>query len=215
MSCYILRHLQDRGTLTVHPASILTMQMEKLALLKMRCIRHLPARQTNTMSLRDNVYAFQFRSEPVSQTLTPFLTAFAIAASQMQKLKAFELWAPIEWELQDHFEWDWDLSAIAAGTRDELLAPSLAWGIAYANRGVRPFSSNLGEIAPVAKQLWWRTADWRPRQDLRCLFQQIGSDRGDEPVVEHFDPGSRLREQGRCDFEAASQASNGLLDTPV
>jgi hypothetical protein len=165
--------------------------------------------------LRDNVYEFQFRSEPVSQTLTPFLTAFAKAAAQMQKLKAFELWAPIEWELQDQLEWEWDLSAIAAGSRDEMLTPSLAWGIAYADRGVRPFSSNLGEIAPAARQLWWRTADWRPQQDLHCLFQQIGSDRGDEPVVEHFDPESRLRAQGRCDFEAASQASNGLLDTPV
>jgi hypothetical protein len=165
--------------------------------------------------LRNNVYEIQFRSEPVSHTLTPFLTAFAKAVAHMPKLKAFELWAPIQWELQDQFEWEWDLSAIATGTRDEILTPSLAWGIAYADRGVRPFSSNLGEIAPAARQLWWRTADWRPQQDLHCLFQQIGSDRGDEPVVEHFDPESRLRAQGRCDFEAAGQAWNGLLDTPV
>lgn len=166
-------------------------------------------------SLRDNVYEFQFRSEPVSETLTPFLTAFAKAAAQMPKLKAFELWAPIEWELQDQFEWKWDLSAIAAGTRDELLAPSLAWGIAYAGRGVRPFSSDGREIVPAARQLWWRTADWRPQQDLHCLFQQIGAERGDEPVREHFDSESRLRAQGRCGFKAAGQASDRLLDTPV
>ena len=164
---------------------------------------------------RDNVYEFQFRSEPVSETLTPFLTAFAKAAAQMPKLKAFELWAPIEWELQDQFEWEWDLSAIAAGTRDELLAPSLAWGIAYADRDVRPFSSDGREIVPAARQLWWRTADWRPQQDLRFLFQQIGAERRDKPIVEHFDPESRLRAQGRCDFEAAGQTSNRSLHTPV
>jgi hypothetical protein len=171
--------------------------------------------ETHRSALSGRVYKFQFRSEPVSHTLTPFLTAFAKAAAQMRKLKAFELWAPIEWELQDQFEWEWDLSAIAAGTRDELMAPSLAWGIAYADRGVRTFSSDCGEIVPAARQLWWRTADWRPQQDLHRLFQQIGADRSDEPAVEHFDPESRLRAQGRLDFEAAGLASNGLSDTTI
>ncbi|KAF2183381.1 hypothetical protein K469DRAFT_668401 [Zopfia rhizophila CBS 207.26] len=112
----------------------------------------------------------RFRVQPNDEVLVPFLTAFAKAASSMPALKEACLWAPLTWDAGDvDGDEDYDTTQIA-----KWLNRPLAWGITYvapATFGFHPFP---GQHYSESRQLWWTTAQWRPGDELRHLFQQIG-----------------------------------------
>ncbi|KAL9110349.1 MAG: hypothetical protein Q9227_005080 [Pyrenula ochraceoflavens] len=125
----------------------------------------------------------QFRVVPNDEVLVPFLTAFAKAASSMPVLKEAYLWAPLVWRASsiDEYE-DYDDAQIAKWPSEPL-----AWGIAYAAPATHGFYPFRGQRYSESRQLWWMTAQWRPNDDLRFLFQQIG-DQNTE-LVEYWGDG--------------------------
>ncbi|KAH6644452.1 hypothetical protein C7974DRAFT_439786 [Boeremia exigua] len=166
--------------------------------------------ETMDRDLRRARYFFNYRIEPNEAVLTPFLTAFSKAAGRMPKLKTFELWSPLVWDLPEYIEYSWDISWVAEGTRDELCDADMAWGVAYASPGARMFPTDSSIPVSATRQLWWRTAGWRPQEDLHRLFHCIGNAGGDEEIMDQYDPGKLLPAQGRKDFEAAAQHLSSL-----
>ncbi|KAL9621686.1 MAG: hypothetical protein Q9160_003939 [Pyrenula sp. 1 TL-2023] len=122
----------------------------------------------------------KFRVTPNDELLNPFLTAFAKAASSMQSLKEACLWAPLTWDAGDvdGYE-DYDSTQIAKWPD----AP-LAWGITYVAPATFGFHIFPGQHYSSSRQLWWTTAQWRPSDELRRLFQRIGDENTE--LVEHW-----------------------------
>lgn len=58
---------------------------------------------------------------------------------------------------------------------------------------------------PRARQITWGTAEWLCKQDFMAFFLQIGAVQYGGEMLEHFEPESRLKAQGRANFGAASQ----------
>lgn len=115
----------------------------------------------------ENVTTEKFRVEPNDDVLTPFVTSFAKAAYNMPALKEACLWTPLIWDA-DEDEYG-DGSEVA-----EFPDNPLAWGITYiapGNFGFHPFP---GQHYADVRQLWWTTGKWRPSDELRHLFHQIG-----------------------------------------
>ncbi|KAL9617419.1 MAG: hypothetical protein Q9160_007776 [Pyrenula sp. 1 TL-2023] len=131
---------------------------------------------TSTITVR------KFRVCPNNEVLVPFLTAFAKAASSPNSMPALReacLWAPLTWDWDaDDMGSDSDDSDDFDATEHIALWPDrpLAWGIAY----VAPHTFGLhafpGEHYAQVRQLWWMTAQWRPDEHLRGLFQRIGDE---------------------------------------
>lgn len=115
----------------------------------------------------------KFRVQPNDGVLVPFLTAFGKAACAMPALKEACLWAPLKWEADglDHYE-GYDSTQVTKYPFSSL--SSLAWGITYVAPHTFGFHPFPGQHYSESRQLWWTTARWRPNEELRQLFQQIG-----------------------------------------
>jgi hypothetical protein len=112
----------------------------------------------------------KFRVQPNDDVLVPFLTAFAKAAANMPVLKEACLWTPLKW--------DWDGADGYENFNSQEIAKSpdqpLGWGITYVAPHNLGFHAFPGQHHSESRQLWWTTAQWRPSDELRHLFQQIG-----------------------------------------
>jgi hypothetical protein len=128
--------------------------------------------------------AAQFRTVPVSDTLEPFLSAFATATKAMPSLKQAALWSPLKFHPSDV-----DGGAYASPTADpntEHLCGQLAWGLAYTSPGAsRNFYTAQATVASRARQIWWSTGDWQPSAQLGRLIRDIGQGSHGGEVVQH------------------------------
>jgi hypothetical protein len=131
----------------------------------------------------------QYRVVPNEDTLVPFLTSFARAATSMPSLTQAALWSPI------------DISPVDVGESDEEFELEnsndhqyLAWGLAYIKPGTDAFLDHPGEeisreiskeISKV-RQIWWKVAKWRPDPELHKLVQAIGYQEHGEGLQEHW-----------------------------
>ena len=116
----------------------------------------------------DIIAQTQFRVVPNAAVLNPFLTAFAMAASRMPKLKDANLWTPLLWYNNDDVPENWV-------EFQHLKDRWLAWGVAYD----KPSQGN-------PRKLTWRVADWRPNERLHALFRNIGHDQHGDTLEEDW-----------------------------
>jgi hypothetical protein len=129
----------------------------------------------------------QYRVVPNEDTLVPFLTSFARAATSMPSLTQATLWSPI------------DVCPVEVdGNSDD--HQELAWGIAYCRAGIEaPLRDDPGEDFSDVRQIWWKVAKWRPDPELHKLFQAIGHQSPGEGLQEYWDDyqyGQDLIERG-------------------
>jgi hypothetical protein len=113
----------------------------------------------------------KFRVQPDNNVLVPFLTAFANAAVNMPVLKEACVWTLFLWGTSDldGYE-DFDSNQISKWPERPL-----AWGITYIAPYTFGFHPHPGQHFSQSRQLWWTTAQWRPSDELRYLFQQTGN----------------------------------------
>ncbi|KAJ4298084.1 hypothetical protein N0V90_005983 [Kalmusia sp. IMI 367209] len=133
-------------------------------------------------------YGVFFRTEPNENTLVPFLAAFAKATAFMPSLKRAALWCPLnfgpdESDIPEYEDFKWEqVSRISSLDSNS----NLAWGVAYSAPGTEAFSTSPGIENSDSRQIWWRTAGWRPDTKLHTMFQEIGRDTYDEALDEYF-----------------------------
>ncbi|KAJ4356542.1 uncharacterized protein N0V89_004576 [Didymosphaeria variabile] len=109
-----------------------------------------------------------FRAVPNDHVITPFLSAFAKAASEMHALRAAVLWAPINHR---------------------------AWGLAYTiPNEIRPLDVSSGIPHSSFRQIWWSVGGWRPKPSLHRLLQGIGATMHGEELHEYW--GSEESDEG-------------------
>jgi hypothetical protein len=111
----------------------------------------------------------QFRVRPNDDVLSPFLTAFAKAASEMPKLKEACLWSPLRWKAGDSYGNNVEIGQGIAQNPDR----PLAWGITYIAPKTFGFHFE-GQHFSQSRQLFWMTGPWRPSDELHDLFGRIG-----------------------------------------
>lgn len=116
----------------------------------------------------DIVGEAQFRIVPNEAALTPFLTAFATAASRMPKLKDANLWSPLTWYQYEELPDSWQ-------KYEHLNGRPLAWGVAYD----KPSEE-------TSRKLTWRVSNWRPDEKLHALFRNIGREQHGDNVEEDW-----------------------------
>ncbi|KAJ4324519.1 hypothetical protein N0V94_001259 [Neodidymelliopsis sp. IMI 364377] len=115
----------------------------------------------------------EFRTIPDRTIMTPFLTAFAKAASRMPKLKDANIWSPLiiyQNDTHDLEQWQQQYQEY-----EDLFDSRLAWGIAYD----KPSGGS-------PRQLTWRVSVWRPDEELHRLFQNIGQKEHGYDLVEDW-----------------------------
>lgn len=111
----------------------------------------------------------QFRVRPNDDVLSPFLTAFAKAASEMPKLKEACLWSPLRWQAGDSFGNSDEMGKDISKWPDR----PLAWGITFIAPKTFGFHFE-GQHFSQSRQLFWTTGTWRPSDALHDLFGHIG-----------------------------------------
>jgi len=153
-----------------------------------------------------------FRAVPREDTLVPFLTAFAKAASHMPSLKQAALWCPLKIlapcvsPFYDTYVGEGLLDSEFYALNSKSSLYKIAWGIAYTAPGEENFVH--GEDPLQCRGLFWRVGkQWRPSTELRKFFQQIGRERYGEDLYESFEQrvygkGLVPREVFRRRFEA-------------
>jgi hypothetical protein len=136
--------------------------------------------------LWDDNFNIQMRVMPDDVTLRPFLEAFATAAANMHALKEAALWCPLAWEPyiddeedEEEVQTDW----IAENTRNHR---ELAWGMYYLAPGELDYLK-AASTRSESRQIIWRVAKWRPDAELHRLFQQIGSGKWNDELVENWE----------------------------
>lgn len=95
-------------------------------------------------------YHSQFRVEPNEETLVPFLTAFAKAATLMPSLKEFALWSPLKLNppALDAYK-GFDVEQVST-----FVDLDLAWGIAYTRPYEKAFMTFPGKDFFSNRQIW-------------------------------------------------------------
>jgi len=109
----------------------------------------------------------RFRVHPNDDVLVPFLTSFGKAACEMPALKEACLWIPLSWAADE----SWGDASQISRYPDR----PLGWGITYIAPKTFGFHPFPGQHYASTRQLWWTTGAWRPSEELRHLYQQIGN----------------------------------------
>jgi hypothetical protein len=129
----------------------------------------------------------QFRVVPIEETLYPFLVSFGKAAASMPSLKKAILWAALEFNPSDAYDYYGKLlSELDEKFGKDKFRNSLGWGIAYAKPEEPMSLEGMGNGNCHSRQLWWMTGNWRPDKTLHSIFHKIGElEHGDE-ALDHF-----------------------------
>lgn len=121
----------------------------------------------------------------MDETLVPFLSGFANAATSMKNLKEAVIWTALRWNPYDAYgiyeEGDFD----AKEEIGKYTQGRLAWGIAYVKPGELALDTHPGVNFCDSRQIWWKVGKWRPDAEFHDRFQQIGRNH-EENLIEYW-----------------------------